>query len=183
MSSIGEPLRANEVDAMADAVPDAVPMVPFVDFYRDRYARAVRLAVVLTGSAGAAEDVVQDVMIDAHRRWGRISAYDDPGAWLRRAIVNRAISRHRRVAVAAKVFLRLTADARLSIDLVDSDWELWRRVRSLPARQAQMIALVYVEGLTLDGAATVLGISTPTAKSHLARAKQRLENELSDWNN
>ena len=179
MSSISEPLRVNEVEAMADAAPT----IPFVDFYRQRYPRAVRLAVVLTGSVGSAEDVVQDVMIDAHRRWARISAYEDPGAWLRRAIVNRAISRHRRVAVAAKGFLRLTADARLSIDLVDSDWELWRRVRSLPARQAQMIALVYVEGLTLEGAATVLGISTPTAKSHLARAKQRLETELSDWNN
>ena len=179
MSSISEPLRANEVDAMADAAP----MIPFADFYRERYARAVRLAVVLTGSAGAAEDVVQDVMIDAHRRWARVSAYDDPGAWLRRAIVNRAISRHRRVAVAAKGFLRLTGQARLSIELVDSDWELWRRVRTLPTRQAQMIALVYVEGLTLDGAASVLGISPPTAKSHLARAKQRLENELSDWNN
>jgi len=179
MSSISEPLRVNEVDAMADVEP----ALPFVDFYRQRYARSVRLAVVLTGSAAVAEDVVQDVMIDAHRRWQRVSAYDDPGAWLRRAIVNRAISRHRRVAVAAKGFLRLKADARLSIDLVDSDWELWKRVRSLPARQAQMIALVYVEGLTLEGAAAVLGIATPTAKSHLARAKQRLETELSDWNN
>src|SRR4051794_23743664 len=98
MSSISEPLRITEADAMAEAIP----AIAFADFYRERYGRAVRLAVVLTGSAASAEDVVQDVMIDAHRRWARVSTYDDPGAWLRRAIVNRAISRHRRVAVAAK---------------------------------------------------------------------------------
>ncbi|MEP7114294.1 MAG: sigma factor-like helix-turn-helix DNA-binding protein [Ilumatobacteraceae bacterium] len=174
MSSIDQPTRVED-----GSVLDTVGT--FDDFYRVRYQRAVRLAVVLTGSAAGAEDVVQDVMADAHQMWARISRYDDPSAWLRRAIVNRAISRRRRATVAAKGLLKLKSEAKLSLDLVNSDWELWRHVGSLPTRQAQMIALVYVEGLTLESAAGVLGIGVPTAKSHLARAKQRLERDLSDW--
>jgi len=182
MSSINPPVPATDNPTAHDAVTLGIP-IGFDDFYRDRYARAVRLALVLTGSAAGAEDLVQDVMTAAHLKWSRIASYDSPEAWLRRAIVNRAISRHRRMAVAAKGLLKLTATARTSVELGESDWELWRRVRALPSRQAQIVALVYVEGLTLDGAAQVLGISLPTAKSHLARAKQRLEHDLSDWRN
>jgi len=173
MTAISEPFP---LDGRSAAVT-----MPFADFYRDRYAKSVRLAVVLTGAPSVAEDVVQDVMAEAHRRWARLSSYEDQGAWLRRAIVNRAISRHRRAVVATKGFLRLTATSNLSIELVDCDWELWRHVRSLPGRQAQMIALVYVEGLTIEAAAEVLAIGIPTAKSHLARAKQQLQRDLKDW--
>ena len=67
------------------------------------------------------------------------------------------------------------------VDLGERDWELWRLVRALPARQAQLIALVYIEGLTLPAAAETLGIALPTAKTHLARAKERLARDLSDW--
>jgi RNA polymerase sigma-70 factor, ECF subfamily len=174
MSSISEPIRVENGSA-SDAIG------AFDEFYRDRYQRAVRLAVILTGSAAAAEDAVQDVMAEVCKKWARIDRYDNPDAWLRRALVNRAISRHRRAVVAAKGLLRLRSEARLSIELVDRDWELWSHVRSLPARQAQMVALVYAEGLTMEAAAEVLGISAATAKSHLARAKHRLERELSDW--
>lgn len=157
----------------------------FDSFYRSRYRAAVRLAIVLTGSASAAEDLVQDAMADAHRAWGRLSGYDDANAWLRRAIANRAISRRRRLGVAARGLLRLggraDANASADVELAASDWELWAHVRALPARQAQIVALVYVEGLSIADAALTLGIATPTAKTHLARAKERLERDLADW--
>ncbi|MCU1388691.1 MAG: putative polymerase subfamily sigma factor [Ilumatobacteraceae bacterium] len=172
MNPVGRSLRASDRTGSVDL---------FGAFYEDRYRAAVRLAIALTGSVAVAEDLVQDVMSDAHRHWARIAEYDNPAAWLRRAIVNRSVSRHRRLAVAARGLLRLGHQTRLTVDLAERDWELWDRVRELPARQAQLIGLVYVEGLTIESAADTLGISVPTAKSHIARGKDRLRHELSEW--
>jgi DNA-directed RNA polymerase specialized sigma24 family protein len=99
----------------------------FADFYRTRYRGALRLAIVLTGSTAAAEDLVQDAMADAHRHWHRLAGYDDPNAWLRRAVANRAISRRRRLGVAARGVLRLGARTGTELDLTTQDWELWAR--------------------------------------------------------
>ena len=167
----------------ADMSDTVIRVAGFDGFYRDRYRGAVRLALVLCGSAPAAEDLVQDVMADAHRKWDQLAGYDNTAAWLRRAIVNRAISRRRRMTVSARGLLRISAQTATSIELAETDWELWALVRRLPQRQAQLIALVYVDGLTIAVAAATLGISTPTAKTHLARAKQRLKPDLAEWRN
>lgn len=55
-----------------------------------------RLAFARTGSRADAEDLVQDVLLDAHRRWEVIGRYDDPSAWARRAVLNKTVSRWRR---------------------------------------------------------------------------------------
>ena len=161
--------------------PTVVHAESFEAFYRSRYRRAVRLAVVLTGSSAAAEDLVQDAMAEAHRQWRHLAAYDNVDAWLRRVIVNRSISRRRRLTVAARGALRLRHRATTEVELVPEDAELWAKVRALPDRQAQLIALVYVEGLTIAQAALTVEISVPAAKTHLARAKDRLARDLADW--
>jgi hypothetical protein len=55
-----------------------------------------RFAAVLTGARGLAEDVVQEVMIRAHGRWGKISRLDHPDRCVRRMVVNELISARRR---------------------------------------------------------------------------------------
>lgn len=151
----------------------------FDAFYAAHYRRAVALARALTGSIGTAEEVVQDVMADAHRRWARIGTYDDPAQWLRRAVGNRAVSARRRAVVRARGLARLSArTSGASVDVDPADAAIWAAVRALPRRQAQLVALVYVEGLSLPEAATTLAIALPTAKTHLARARARLAVEL-----
>lgn len=161
--------------------PTVVRAESFEAFYRSRYRRSVRLAVVLTGDGPAAEDLVQDAMAEAHRHWARLAAYDDIDAWLRRVIANRAISRRRRLGVATRGVLRLRQRTTTAVELTPEDWELWAKVRALPDRQAQLVALVYVEGLTVAQAAVTLDIAVPTAKTHLARARDRLARDLADW--
>ena len=153
----------------------------FPEFYSANYRRAVALASVLTGSSSAAEDLVQDAMADAHRRWSKISTYDKPPAWLNRAIANRSVSLRRRLLVRDRGDAMLFGVGGASTEVVTRDTELWAKVRQLPARQAQIVALVYVERLTLPEAAETLQISLPTAKTHLARAKDRLARDLADW--
>jgi RNA polymerase sigma factor (sigma-70 family) len=155
----------------------------FATFYATNYRRAVALASVLTGSRNAAEDLVQDAMADAHRRWPTISQYDNPTAWLNRAIANRSVSLRRRLLVRDRGLAKLQSGTAEAVDLEARDGELWQRVRRLPARQSQLVALVYVERLSVAEAADTLGIGLPTAKTHLARAKERLARDLKDWNN
>jgi RNA polymerase sigma-70 factor, ECF subfamily len=157
--------------------------VSFESFYAATYRRAVALAAVLTGSQAAAEDLVQDAMADAHRRWPKISTYDKPAAWLNQAVANRAVSLRRRLTVRAQGLSVLSRSPERAVELVPNDQELWAKVRQLPARQAQLVALIYVEALTLPEAADVLGIGLPTAKTHLARAKERLARDLAEWRN
>ena len=55
---------------------------------------------------------------------------------------------------------------------------MWRAIRSLPRRQAQVIALVYLEDRSLAQAAAILGCGEETAKTHLRRAKASLAKRL-----
>jgi len=135
------------------------------------------LAYVLTGDWTAAEDLAQDAFFAAFRRWDALQGYDNRGAWVRRVVANRAVSRRRRLGSEAKALARLggrRAPGPAPADLPDAADDLWALVRRLPARQAQVFALTYVDDLSLDQVAVVLGISAGTAKTHLTRARAAL---------
>lgn len=53
-------------------------------------------------------------------------------------------------------------------------------MRDLPTRQAQVVVLVYFAGESVAGAARVLGIAEPTARTHHTRALAALATALSD---
>src|SRR4051794_31708665 len=61
--------------------------VDFDDFVVGSSGRLLRVAQLLTGDAGRAEDLVQDAYARAFLRWDRIRA-DDPWAYVRRCVVN-----------------------------------------------------------------------------------------------
>jgi predicted DNA-binding protein (UPF0251 family) len=65
-------------------------------------------------------------------------------------------------------------DATVAATVPDQDAWLWQQVRALPARQAQAIALAYVEDLPLERVAAILGCAETTVKTHLARGRQTL---------
>ena len=71
--------------------------VDFDDFYSRGYRRCIALGYVLTGSSVDANDLVQDAFSTAYRRWSEIAGYDDPLAWVRKVMVNNAMSRTRRL--------------------------------------------------------------------------------------
>lgn len=71
--------------------------VDFNEFYSRGYRRCSALGYVLTGSAVDADDLVQEAFSTAYRRWSEIAAYDDPLAWVRKVMVNNAMSRGRRL--------------------------------------------------------------------------------------
>ncbi len=141
-----------------------------------------RLAYARTGERTVAEDLVQDVLADAYRRWDRIGAYDEPLAWARRAVLNRAISRWRSHDREARAMLRLAGRRNPTVtgEPVFSDTELWGCLRALPDRQFQVALLLWFEELTVDETAVVMGCGPETVRTHWRRARQRLAASLGE---
>jgi RNA polymerase sigma factor (sigma-70 family) len=152
----------------------ALAPLTFDQFYRAEYPRVVALAQSLTGSRQVAEELAQEGFIAAHGRWRTIGAYDRPGDWVRRVVTNRAISVFRRKAAEKRALARVGPDATVAAAVPEQDAWLWQQVRALPPRQAQAIALAYVEDLPLERVAAILGCAETTVKTHLARGRQAL---------
>jgi RNA polymerase sigma-70 factor (sigma-E family) len=170
--------RATPATAAADESTmsvrfEVIEIDSFERFYRSQYGPMVGLAYQLTGSRDVAEDLVQEGMLRAYREWGRISSYDRTDLWLRRAVVNLATSRWRRQQTAARSLFRLSRPTDVPAPSAEA-MEVWRQVRRLPRRQAEVIALYYGCDLSVDDVAVVLDCTPGTISTHLVRARSAL---------
>ena len=157
----------------------AVVVVDFESFYVQTGRRMLSLAYSLTGNWSDAEDLVQQAFIAAHRRWQTVGGYDDPAAWVCRVITNSAFSRWRRLGREVNLRKRLTTrTTQASVDTEPLDETLWEAVRRLPRQQSVVVALFYVDDLSVEAIATLLGCATGTVKTQLFRARRRLGERL-----
>jgi DNA-directed RNA polymerase specialized sigma24 family protein len=119
--------------AAAAATARAARTRSFDDFFHANLSSLVRLGWALTGSLAVGEELAQEAMITAHRRWPAVSHYDCPEAWVRRVLTNRARSAMRRHRAEARAYSRARSgnDVLPPADGLPDD-ELWRAVRSLP---------------------------------------------------
>jgi RNA polymerase sigma-70 factor, ECF subfamily len=152
----------------------------FDDFFTAEYGRVVGLAFVLCGRRALAEELAQDAFVSAYRRWSVVSGYDDPGAWVRRVAANLATSTLRRRTREARALARLAARRVPVEELVVEDGEFWEAVRRLPRRQAQCVALRYLEDRSVTDIASVLGIAEPTVRVHLHQGRIQLAAALGE---
>ncbi len=153
------------------------PRLAFEDFYRADYRNVLGLAFVLTGNRYVAEETAQEAFTAAYRKWSTIAAYDSPGAWVRRVTCNQAASVVRRRMREAKALLRLSKRT-ASEPLDNASEDFWDVVRRLPARQAQVTALKYLEDLSVAQIADVLDCSEGSVKTHLSRARLAVARDL-----
>jgi RNA polymerase sigma-70 factor (ECF subfamily) len=151
----------------------------FDEFYRSEYGRVLALAVALCGDRAAAEDLVQDAFVAAHRKWEHVSRYEAPGAFVRRVVLNRAATRRRRRGREAAALARLAArEPVVGDDLIVPDDAFWTAVRALPPMQARCVVLRYVDDLDAGSIASVLGCAEATVRVHLHRARRTLASGL-----
>ena len=156
------------------------PTLAFEDFYSEEYAAVVGLAYALSGSRTGAEDLAQEAFLAAHRNWQQIGRYDRPGAWVRRVVANLSVSAVRRRVAEAKALARVAAfGERMEVpDLGAGDPEFWAAVRALPRRQAQVVALFYLEDRAIAEVAAILDMSPGTVKRHLHNGRGTLARRL-----
>jgi RNA polymerase sigma-70 factor (ECF subfamily) len=153
---------------------------PFDSFYSREFPRMVDIAHALSGSRMAAEDLAQEAMLIAYRRWDEVGALDRPGGWVRRVVLRRSASVYHRRKAEARALLRLAPlrgdpPARLGSEAR----EFWTAVRRLPERQAEAILLHYLEEMPVAEIATVMGCAPNTVKVHLHRGRKALAETLS----
>ena len=172
-------------DAFAESslVSDgASPDLDFDRFFRAQLRPLLALAYALSGNRSVAEDLAQDALLAAFKDWARVQELDNPGAWVRRVVANRAISNLRRRIVETTAMLtklRLRDEEGSTIGALSGDNEhVWAAIRALPRRQAQVITLRTLDRSTVAEIADVLEISEAAASTHLRRARQTLARQL-----
>jgi RNA polymerase sigma-70 factor (ECF subfamily) len=165
------------------AVPEtgAVPITESFDaFYLREFPRMVALAAAVSGSRLIAEDLAQEAMVKANRRWDRIASYDKPGAWVRRVTINLATSAVRKRAAEAKRMLGLGRRSEPLGEPEPDDVDVWSAVKRLPGKQRAAIALFYLEDRPVGEIAAILDCAEATAKVHLHRGRQALAAALTE---
>lgn len=150
----------------------------FDAFYVREFPKMVALAVAVSGSRAAAEDLAQEALMRAHRNWDRIANYDKPGAWVRRVTINLCTSLLRRNAAEGKAKLRLVGGGVELPPEPPEDSAIWRCVAELPKRQRAAVALHYLEDRSVAEIADILNCSESTAKVHLHRGRRALASAL-----
>ena len=134
--------------------------------------RLLRLAYQLTHDRPAAEDVVQEALMNIHRSWRRrMPEIDSVVAYARRAVVNEYLRRKRLHSASEIVTDRMPEVSRASVEsaVVDRD-ELWRALGALPARQRTVLVLRYYEDLPDHRIAELIGAKETTVRSLASRA-------------
>lgn len=174
------------MDAMTTEAGTGGRVSGFDDLYRDDWRAVVALGWTLSGSRATGEELAQDAFLDAYRRWDHVGGLDAPGAWVRRAVANRAVSHRRHLGVVAAGADRLAAEARdrqrsapdAATAADAGDPAFWAAVRALPERQAQCIALRYLEDRDIAAIAAVLDLRPATVRVHLHRGRLALARTL-----
>jgi len=175
---VGSAIRSGSRPGAAEVVVRGLES--FDAFYERERRSMVSLAYATSRSRLAAEDIAQDAFVAAYRDWEKVGRLDNPATWVRRVVVNRSVSAIRRRITATKALSRLLLTSeRVELPALAAETEhLWVAVRLLPRRQRQVVALHYVDQLTMSEIGDVLGCSKDSVNTHLRRARATLARRL-----
>jgi RNA polymerase sigma-70 factor (sigma-E family) len=157
----------------------------FVDvLFRRHYEGLLKLAVVMVGDRGAAEDAVQEAFVSLHRNWRSLRDASSAEAYLRSAVLNRSRSWVRRQAThrAKRPLLLVREERHESPEDTTVGREeagsLVTAMRTLARRQREVLACRYVLEMSVAETAELLGISEGSVKVHTHRGLQALQQRI-----
>lgn len=163
---------------MAIAEPDG-----FHEFVVARSPRMIQTAYLILGDRALAADLVQTALARTWPHWERIRD-GDPDAYVRRVMMRLAVSwwrRRWRGEIPTEV---LPEPAGSSVtgesNQVEERMVLVAALRELPPGQRRVVVLRYVEDLSVEQVAQLLGTSTGTVKSQSLRGLAKLRERLGD---
>ena len=142
-----------------------------------------RTALRLTGERGSAEDVLQEVYMQAWRSFDRFEAGTNCRAWLYKILFH-CVSHHRRkwfrfpLLKETEEFLEanLTAPSPVAEQLTDG--EILRALDDIPSEFRSVVLLVDVEEFAYKEVAEILAIPIGTVMSRLSRGRGLLRKRL-----
>lgn len=141
------------------------------------YARRV------AGSADAADDVVQDIWMRVLRGLPRLKEPARLRAWIF-GIARRALMDRFRQQYAAPATSDMDVEALSAPDLSDDSSadlaEMHDRLAELPVIERDVLALFYLQELSMSEMSDVLSVPVGTIKSRLHRARRMLRARMTD---
>lgn len=143
----------------------------FEDFWareRDPIYRAVALAL---GDPALASEAVDEAMARALERWGKVSLYERPAAWVYRVAFNWATSRLRKLSRRPTRSREQLDEPHLD-DLPDVD--VARQLLALRPVQRTAVVMRFYLQFTPTEIATALRLPVGTVKSHIHRGLAEL---------
>ena len=148
----------------------------FEEYFLGRAVSMRRTANLIVRDWHTAEDMVQATFIQLYLHWPRIRA-SSLDAYARKALVNQCLSqlrRHSREQLTDEVPERQTLDRDPSLDLRPA-------LALLPARQRAIVALRFLDDLSVRDTAAALGVAEGTVKSQTSTAFETLRRALPDF--
>jgi RNA polymerase sigma-70 factor (ECF subfamily) len=151
--------------------------------------RIYRLALRMLGDAEEAEDVLQETMIRAYRCLDTFRGDAAFGTWLyaiaARVCLTRRRAAQRRPEQVPYDELRLAAgDAAEQVLMREAGDRVQRALNALPPRDRLLLVLRFVEELSHEEIARVMGWSVENSRTRLLRAKrafrERYERDTTD---
>jgi RNA polymerase sigma-70 factor (ECF subfamily) len=159
----------------------------FAMLYRRHHAILYRFARLMTGSASAAEDIVQEVFLVVMRDAAR---YDPTRAALSTYLYGVARHQTRRRLARDRQFVAFDGDAaETTVNLPGNDLtttierqealqRLRRAIVSLPRRYREVIVLCDLQDVSYSDASAALGCAIGTVRSRLHRARHLLTQKM-----
>jgi len=159
----------------------------FEELYRQHARRLFSLVVRMIGSVDDAEDLLQEVFLQAHRKLAGFRGDSALGTWLYRLTMNHCLDhlrgRQARMNRATESLDDERSDEPMApspaIPAQVSRLDLERAITRLPDGARAAFLLHDVEGFEHREIAQILGISEGTSKSQVHKARMKLRAILS----
>jgi RNA polymerase sigma-70 factor (ECF subfamily) len=148
-----------------------------IDAYQHRL---VQFAFCRLQSLADAEDVVQDVLVQAYREREKRKEVDNVAAFLFRMVANRCtdVARRRKRAAAPLEGVEIAAPEGVAAEAATGQRRIDGLLDRLPVRQADVIRLRVYGELPFEAIAQAAGCSVPTVKSRFRYGIQKLRRIL-----
>jgi RNA polymerase sigma-70 factor (sigma-E family) len=150
----------------------------------------IRLAIVMLGDRGAAEDVVQDAFLGLYRHWTGLVDQGNALTYVRSAVLNRCRNALRqrgrsgrqeaghREAGPRESMASESAEATVLVG--EEHQRVLGAIRALPDRQREALVLRFYLDMSEEETARAMGISRGTVKSATSRAVAALGRMLKE---
>jgi RNA polymerase sigma-70 factor (ECF subfamily) len=154
----------------------------FLGFFRDEYAKIVRVVMYAGATMREAEDATANAMIEAYLSW---SLLENPAAWVRVVAIHDYITSTQRSPRRPILQAPATPPARVDRDPPESGGQAGEHelvpatIGRLSLAQREVVAL-HLDGYHSATIAKLLGKPVSTVRSNLRHARDRLRRELDD---
>jgi RNA polymerase sigma-70 factor (sigma-E family) len=143
----------------------------FTAFVMERSAELRRIAFQLCGDWHQADDIVQTSLVKVYLNWRRIRHEDAALGYARTTLIRTFIDEKRKRSSQEEPSAWLPDVGAIDKDPASGNWLL----HLLPRGQRAVLFLRFVEDLSVESTAEILGCSTGTVKSQSHDALYRLK--------